>query len=71
MDFCDYYTYKHMIIVVCKLGSGKTHTMEGPPEDRGVTFRAIETLFQISRTQPEMKTEVTLSMLEVYNEKIL
>ena len=63
-------------------GSGKTHTMEGPPEDRGVNFRALAELFALARSADaaDAKAEssfpanggyvFTVSMLEVYNEEI-
>ena len=63
-------------------GSGKTHTMEGPPEDRGVNFRALAELFSLARSSDaaDAKAEsslpanggfvFTVSMLEVYNEEI-
>lgn len=28
-------------------GSGKTFTMEGPPDNRGVNFRALDELFRV------------------------
>ncbi|CAL4893418.1 unnamed protein product [Urochloa decumbens] len=52
-------------------GTGKTFTMEGIPENRGVNYRALEELFRMSE---ERKTSITytfsVSILEVYNEKI-
>ncbi|EGB07253.1 hypothetical protein AURANDRAFT_27999, partial [Aureococcus anophagefferens] len=50
-------------------GSGKTHTMEGPPDDRGVYFRALRELFHAR--PPGAAVAVKLSMLEVYNETIV
>ena len=63
-------------------GSGKTHTMEGPPEDRGVNFRALAELFALARSADAADAKLessfpanggyvfTVSMLEVYNEEI-
>lgn len=52
-------------------GTGKTFTMEGVPENRGVNYRALEELFRISQ---ERSTSIaytfSVSILEVYNEKI-
>ncbi|CAL4893298.1 unnamed protein product [Urochloa decumbens] len=52
-------------------GTGKTFTMEGVPENRGVNYRALEELFTMSE---ERKTSIaytfSVSILEVYNEKI-
>ncbi|QDZ24864.1 kinesin [Chloropicon primus] len=55
-------------------GSGKTHTMEGPENDRGVTFRAIKELFTLANGECAVPGVVeytfNLSMLEIYNEQI-
>ncbi|CAK8544663.1 unnamed protein product [Lathyrus sativus] len=52
-------------------GTGKTFTMEGTPDNRGVNYRTLEELFRISEErQGTIKYELLVSMLEVYNEKI-
>ncbi|XP_028770902.1 kinesin-like protein KIN-14S isoform X2 [Neltuma alba] len=52
-------------------GTGKTFTMEGTPENRGVNYRTLDELFRISEERRSvMKYELVVSMLEVYNEKI-
>ncbi|MED6220109.1 hypothetical protein PIB30_041735 [Stylosanthes scabra] len=52
-------------------GTGKTFTMEGTPEQRGVNYRTLEELFRITEERHGvMKYELCVSMLEVYNEKI-
>ncbi|XP_020597059.1 kinesin-like protein KIN-14J isoform X2 [Phalaenopsis equestris] len=52
-------------------GTGKTFTMEGTPECRGVNYKALEELFRIMKERiPLMHYEFSFSMLEVYNEKI-
>lgn len=52
-------------------GTGKTFTMEGTPEERGVNYRTLEELFRLSEERKGvMKYELNVSMLEVYNEKI-
>lgn len=52
-------------------GTGKTFTMEGTPERRGVNYRTLEELFRISEQRDgDMKYEIFVSVLEVYNEKI-
>lgn len=50
---------------------GKTWTMSGPANDRGVNTRALGELFE--RTQAKSSTtrnSITVSLLEVYNEDI-
>ncbi|WJX80128.1 hypothetical protein P8452_63167 [Trifolium repens] len=63
--------YNVCIFAYGQTGTGKTFTMEGTPEHRGVNYRTLEELFQISEDrQGMMKYELHVSMLEVYNEKI-
>ncbi|KAF5740383.1 hypothetical protein HS088_TW11G00452 [Tripterygium wilfordii] len=52
-------------------GSGKTFTMEGSPENRGVNYKTLEELFRISWERNDIiRYELSVSMLEVCNEKI-
>ncbi|KAG8085489.1 hypothetical protein GUJ93_ZPchr0010g8041 [Zizania palustris] len=52
-------------------GTGKTFTMEGVPEDRGVNYRALEELFRMSNERnSSVAYTFSVSILEVYNEKI-
>ncbi|KAI3676079.1 hypothetical protein L1987_85677 [Smallanthus sonchifolius] len=52
-------------------GTGKTFTMEGTAENRGVNYRTLEELFRVSDERSDiMKYQLFVSMLEVYNEKI-
>ena len=44
--------------------------MEGPEENRGVNYRALKSILDLSRGNEDYKTDVHLSMLEVYNETI-
>ncbi|GAB5031526.1 kinesin motor family protein [Nannochloropsis oceanica] len=63
--------YSACIFAYGQTGSGKTHTMDGPPEDRGVNFRALEEVFRLREERKgEMRYTLSLSMLEVYNETI-
>ncbi|MCH86826.1 kinesin-like protein KIFC3-like, partial [Trifolium medium] len=63
--------YNVCIFAYGQTGTGKTFTMEGTPEHRGVNYRTLEELFRISEDrQGTMKYELLVSMLEVYNEKI-
>ncbi|GKD73864.1 kinesin-like protein KIN-14S, partial [Tanacetum coccineum] len=49
----------------------KTFTMEGTAENRGVIYRTLEKLFSLSEERSDLMTyEVSVSMLEVYNETI-
>ncbi|GLT53938.1 hypothetical protein SLA2020_271720 [Shorea laevis] len=52
-------------------GTGKTFTMEGTEEARGVNFRTLEQLFCIiGERQKLYRYNVSVSVLEVYNEQI-
>ena len=47
-------------------GSGKTHTMEGPPEDRGVNYRTLGQLFQtVEARRQHTAFNISVSLLEV------
>ncbi|KAG8648263.1 hypothetical protein MANES_09G167000v8 [Manihot esculenta] len=63
--------YNVCIFAYGQTGTGKTFTMEGTPENRGVNYRTLEELFRISHERSGvMRYELFVSMLEVYNEKI-
>ncbi|KAL0005919.1 hypothetical protein SO802_013480 [Lithocarpus litseifolius] len=63
--------YNVCIFAYGQTGTGKTFTMEGTPENRGVNYRTLEELFRISDERGGiMRYELFVSMLEVYNEKI-
>ncbi|KZV54269.1 kinesin-4-like [Dorcoceras hygrometricum] len=62
--------YNACIFAYGQTGTGKTYTMEGAPENRGVNYRTLEELFRLSKERNCMKYELFVSMLEVYNEKI-
>ncbi|KAL8028869.1 hypothetical protein ABFX02_14G189700 [Erythranthe guttata] len=63
--------YNVCIFAYGQTGTGKTYTMEGTPDNRGVNYRTLEELFRISKERSGiMRYELLVSMLEVYNEKI-
>lgn len=52
----------------------KTHTMIGPPDNRGVNMRSFETIFANANDEYRetgTQTVVNMSMLQVYNERII
>ncbi|KAG0521771.1 hypothetical protein BDA96_08G190100 [Sorghum bicolor] len=52
-------------------GTGKTFTMEGIEGARGVNYRTLEELFRIIKEREgTFQYEITVSVLEVYNEQI-
>lgn len=62
--------YNCCLFAYGQTGSGKTYTMEGPDHDRGVNYRMIKELFELSE-QRQHKFEFTMSIFEIYNEQIL
>lgn len=51
--------------------AGKTHTMQGPAADPGVYQRALQELFSAtSGNQAGPGAEVSVAMLEIYNEDV-
>lgn len=52
-------------------GAGKTHTMQGTEEDPGIIPLAIkELLFLLNADSSRYSYEMTMSYLEIYNEKV-
>jgi len=64
--------YNVCIIAYGQTGSGKTYTMEGPPTNRGVNYRALRELFSIKKKRgQDYVYEISVSMMEIYNETVL
>jgi len=52
-------------------GTGKTFTMMGPEDNRGVNTRALYELFDLSdKRRKTIEDKIIVSVLEVYNEQI-
>ncbi|CAL1386210.1 unnamed protein product [Linum trigynum] len=63
--------YNVCIFAYGQTGTGKTFTMEGTKESRGVNYRTLEELFHIIKEREKLfRYEVSVSVLEVYNEQI-
>ncbi|KAL8260672.1 hypothetical protein R6Q59_028625 [Mikania micrantha] len=63
--------YNVCIFAYGQTGTGKTFTMEGTNENRGVNFRTLEELFRvIDERKSQIRYEISVSVLEVYNEQI-
>ncbi|XP_045835007.1 kinesin-like protein KIFC2 isoform X3 [Meles meles] len=60
--------YSVCVFTYGQTGTGKTYSMEGPPEDPGIAPRALQSLFQEMGTGGQHR--VTLSMVEIYNEAV-
>ncbi|XP_074311562.1 kinesin-like protein KIN-14S [Silene latifolia] len=63
--------YNVCIFAYGQTGTGKTFTMEGTSQNRGVNYRTLKELFRIADQRScTMRYELYVSMLEVYNERI-
>ncbi|KAI4333368.1 hypothetical protein L6164_018192 [Bauhinia variegata] len=63
--------YNVCIFAYGQTGTGKTFTMEGTEEARGVNFRTLQKLFDIINERQKLcRYDVSVSVLEVYNEQI-
>ncbi|KAF8411339.1 hypothetical protein HHK36_003886 [Tetracentron sinense] len=63
--------YNVCIFAYGQTGTGKTFTMEGSEQNRGVNYRTLEQLFKVSNERSDTFTyNISVSVLEVYNEQI-
>lgn len=63
--------YNVCIFAYGQTGTGKTFTMEGTEQNRGVNYRTLEELFKIAEERNETYSyNLSVSVLEVYNEQI-
>ncbi|XP_010531348.1 PREDICTED: kinesin-like protein KIN-14A isoform X2 [Tarenaya hassleriana] len=63
--------YNVCIFAYGQTGTGKTFTMEGTPQNRGVNYRTLEQLFEVAKERREtVSYNISVSVLEVYNEQI-
>ncbi|MQL76669.1 hypothetical protein Taro_009071 [Colocasia esculenta] len=63
--------YNVCIFAYGQTGTGKTFTMEGTEQNRGVNYRTLEELFKVAKERCEtFSYNISVSVLEVYNEQI-
>lgn len=63
--------YNVCIFAYGQTGSGKTYTMEGPPNERGINYRAVNSIFKrIKALHPQFSYKVSVSLMEIYNERL-
>ena len=62
--------YNSTIFAYGQTSSGKTHTMMGTPNDKGIIREAVEHIFDAKRYDDERFYEMRVSFMEIYNEKL-
>ncbi|WBW72544.1 kinesin-8 family plus-end directed microtubule motor Klp6 [Schizosaccharomyces osmophilus] len=63
--------YNATVFAYGATGCGKTHTISGEPNDPGIIFLTMrELLTRIENVKATMNVELSVSYLEIYNEKI-
>uniref|UniRef100_A0A8C9MZ76 Kinesin-like protein n=1 Tax=Serinus canaria TaxID=9135 RepID=A0A8C9MZ76_SERCA len=63
--------YNCTVLAYGATGAGKTHTMLGSPEDPGVMYLTMMTLYKrMDQIKADKTCDVAVSYLEVYNEQI-
>ncbi|KAI5062062.1 hypothetical protein GOP47_0022601 [Adiantum capillus-veneris] len=63
--------YNVCIFAYGQTGTGKTFTMEGTVHDRGVNYRTLEELFELTaKRKGQHEYTISVSVVEVYNEQI-
>lgn len=63
--------YNVCIFAYGQTGTGKTFTMEGTEQNRGVNYRTLEQLFRTAEERSDTFVyNISVSVLEVYNEQI-
>ncbi|KAI4366017.1 hypothetical protein MLD38_021946 [Melastoma candidum] len=63
--------YNVCIFAYGQTGTGKTYTMEGTDEARGVNYRTLQEFFRIVEERKKiLHYDISVSVLEVYNEQI-
>lgn len=62
-----------VIFAYGQTGSGKTYTLQGSPADPGILSRALDQLVAMKNRDEKLlgKIEISLSVLEIYNEKLI
>ena len=63
--------YNVCIFAYGQTGTGKTFTMEGTQDNRGVNYRTLQELFEVAEKRKEcVRYDFFVSVLEVYNDAI-
>nr|CAH8828755.1 unnamed protein product [Trichobilharzia regenti] len=63
--------YNVCIMAYGQTGSGKTYTMEGHPNDPGIYILSIRELLRLAKERRKTDFQLSISILEIYNENIV
>lgn len=70
----SYEGFNATVFAYGQTGSGKSYSVEGCPQDVGILQQVCEALFlkktEVEAANPENQLKVTVSYLEIYNEKL-
>ncbi|KAJ0397662.1 hypothetical protein ATCC90586_005647 [Pythium insidiosum] len=59
------------VVAYGQTGAGKTHTLQGREQDRGLAWRAADTVFEALAEQQHLcDASVRVQMVEIYNEEV-
>ncbi|KAG8371971.1 hypothetical protein BUALT_Bualt12G0018300 [Buddleja alternifolia] len=63
--------YNVCIFAYGQTGSGKTHTMSGSAKELGISYLALNDLFEMSDKRKDVtKYEIQVQLVEIYNEQV-
>ena len=62
--------YNSTIFAYGQTSSGKTHTMMGTPNDKGIIREAVEHIFDAKDQERKRVFQMRVSFMEIYNEKL-
>lgn len=62
--------YNVCIFAYGQTGAGKTHSMQGTPDNPGIYQRTFNELFKVANERPGWHVELKGSIVEIYNEEI-
>lgn len=71
MNYFTYYLCIHNVLI--NLGSGKSYTMMGNGDNKGIIPRLCDALFDriVRKQSSELAFKVEVSYMEIYNEKVI
>eukprot|EP00759_Apiculatamorpha_spiralis_P026515 PhF_6_TR29383/c2_g1_i1/m.43322/K10396/KIF5; kinesin family member 5 len=62
--------YCGAVLAYGQTGTGKTHTMQGTREDRGIIYRCAELLFKRIKSDPNNNYEIEVNFVQIYLDRL-